>query len=224
MGYTPNMETPLPKKNAITPYHQAREHGQELLRRNVVEAASHLLVEEGADALTVRRVAEKLGSSTKVIYTMFKGKEGLADALYIEGCLRLGQVVGRVQRAATPAEYIHEVAWAYWTFALANPSYYMVMFGGAIPNFHPSTTSIDTTMTALETIVRTIRAYMEQKLLPPDDPVMVTKSLWAPLHGVVSLYLLGHFSTLEEAKDVFERTVQAVILLLSIRRADRQQP
>ncbi len=216
------METSLPEKNTITSYHQAREHGQELLRRNVVEAASRLLVEEGPDALTVRRVAEQLGSSTKVIYTMFKGKEGLADALYVEGCLRLGQAVGRVQKAEGPAAYVHEVAWAYWTFALANPSYYMVMFGGAIPNFHPSTTSIDTTMTALETIVRTIQAYMEQNLLPPDDPVTVTKSLWAPLHGIVSLYLLGHFSSLEEAKDVFERSTQALILLLTIRRADRQ--
>ena len=213
--YTLTMETSLPKRNKKTTHWQVREQGHELLRRNVVEAASRLLVEEGPDALTVRRIAQELECSTKIIYTMFQGKEGLADALYLEGCERLGHLVGRVQWRPTPAAYIHEVAWAYWTFGLANPSYYQVMFCGAIPNFHPSTVSIVNTATALETIVASMHQYMEQGLLlHVDDPVLVTKALWAPLHGVVSLYLLGHFSTLEEAKEVFERTVQALIVSL----------
>lgn len=208
------METTLPKRNKITTHWQAREQGHELLRRNVVEAASRLLVEEGPDALTVRRIARELECSTKIIYTLFQGKEGLADALYQEGCELLVHLVERVQWVSSPEAYITEVAWAYWTFALANPSYYTVMFCGAIPNFHPSTVSILATETAFETVVASMRQYMELGVLPTDDPVMVTKSLWAPLHGVVSLYLLGHFSTSEEAKEVFERTLQALIASL----------
>ena len=214
IGYILSMETKLPDRNNVTTHQQARAYGHELLRRNVVEAASYLLVEEGPEALTVRRVAERLNCSTKIIYTMFQGKDGLANALYLEGCTRLSQAIGRVPQAATPAAYVHEVAWAYWAFALANPSYYVVMFGGAIPNFRPSAISIQTTATALETIVRNLQAYMAQGLLPTDDPVVLTKALWAPFHGVVSLYLLGHFSTLEEAKGAFERTVQAIMASL----------
>jgi AcrR family transcriptional regulator len=208
------METMLPDGNNFTTHQQARAYGHELLQRNVVEAASHLLVAEGPEALTVRRVAERLNCSTKIIYTIFAGKDGLANALYLEGCTRLSQAIGRVPKAATPAEYAHEVAWAYWAFALANPSYYAVMFGGAIPNFRPSAMSIQTAATALETIVRNLQVYMAQGLLPADDPVVLTKALWAPLHGVVSLYLLGHFSTLEEAKGAFEHTIQAIMASL----------
>ncbi|MBA2678251.1 MAG: TetR/AcrR family transcriptional regulator [Ktedonobacteraceae bacterium] len=209
------METPLPERNKRITHWQVREQGHELLRRNVVEAASRLLVEEGPDALTVRRIAQELECSTKIIYTMFQGKEGLADALYQEGCERLGHMIGHIQWLPAPAAYLREVAEAYWAFALANPSYYQVMFCGAIPNFHPSTVSILNTATALETIVASMQQYMEQELLlRADDPVLVTKALWAPLHGVVSLYLLGHFSTLEDAKEVFERTVQALIASL----------
>ena len=211
------METMLPKRDDITTHRQARAYSHELLRRNVIEAASRLLVEEGLDALTVRRVAEKLDCSTKIIYTLFEGKDGLANALYLEGCVRLSQAIGRVPRAATPAAYASEVAWAYWSFALANPSYYAVMFGGAIPNFQPDATSISSTRTALETIVGNLHEYMTEGLLPIEDPVMVTKALWAPLHGVVSLYRLGHFSNLEEAKAAFERTVQAIMASLESR-------
>jgi Tetracyclin repressor-like, C-terminal domain len=53
---------------------------------------------------------------------------------------------------------------------------------------------------------------MTQGQLPVENPVMLTRALWAPFHGVVSLYLLGHFSSYEEAKQAFERTVQAVIV------------
>ena len=64
---------------------------------------------------------------------------------------------------------------------------------------------------ALETVVRILQASMTQGLLPVEDPVSLTRALWAAFQGVVSLYLLGHFSSFEEAKQAFERTVQAMI-------------
>ena len=100
------METTLPNRNYFTTHRQARAYGHELLRRNVVEAASHLLVEEGPEALTVRRVAQKLNCSTKIIYTMFQGKDGLANALYLEGCTRLSQAIERVPEAASPHTFV----------------------------------------------------------------------------------------------------------------------
>src|SRR6266851_6907176 len=47
--YSFYMETMLPNRNEFTTHQQARAYGHELLRRNVVEAASHLLVEEGPE-------------------------------------------------------------------------------------------------------------------------------------------------------------------------------
>jgi len=208
------METTLPEKNEIATHRQVRDYGHELLRRNVIEAADRLLREEGPDALTVRRVAKKLDCSTKIIYTMFTGKDGLADALYLEGCSGLAWAMSRVPKAATPAAYLRAVASAYWTFALANPGYYMVMFGGAIPKYQPSATSIHTTATAFEIIIETLQHYHQEKALPVDNLALLTQTLWAALHGVVSLHLLGHFASLENATAVFERAVETMIASL----------
>lgn len=200
----------LPDSNEFTSHQEARAYGHELLRRNVVEAASHLLVAEGPEALTVRRIAKTLNCSTKIIYTMFEGKDGLANALYLEGCARLSQAIGQVPQAGSPHTYVQQIAWAYWRFALANPSHYGVLFGGAIPRFQPSASSKQMMTRALEAVARILHAYMEEGLLPAQDPVRLTRTLWAPFHGVVSLHLLGHFSDEEEAKQAFERTVQAI--------------
>lgn len=204
------METKLPSGNEFTTYHEARASSQDLLRRNVVEAAGHVLMTEGPEALTVRRIAQALNCSTKIIYTMFDGKDGLANALYLEGCTRLGQAMSIVAPATTPPDYVQELARAYWRFALAHPSDYGVLFGGAIPRFQPSISSKQMLGQALRAVASILHTYMAQGLLPAQDPVRLARAIWAPLHGVVSLHLLGHFSDEQEATQAFERTVHAV--------------
>ncbi|KEQ53887.1 TetR/AcrR family transcriptional regulator [Sphingobium chlorophenolicum] len=53
------------------------------MRAVLLGAAAVLLSEEGPSALTVRRVADAVNASTKMIYTHFGGKDGLFDALYL---------------------------------------------------------------------------------------------------------------------------------------------
>lgn len=58
-----------------------REHdeatGEALLR-----AAEALLAEGGTDALSIRRVSDAAGTSTRAVYSVFGSKEGLRSALY----------------------------------------------------------------------------------------------------------------------------------------------
>ena len=209
------METSLPEQNERATYRQVRAYGQDLLRRNVIETAARLLLEDGPEALTVRRLAEKLECSTKIIYTMFKGKDGLADALYLEGSARLAQMIEQIPPAETAADYLSAVAWVYWDFAQTYPGFYLIMFGGAIPHYRPSPTCLETLTTGFALVVQMLERYREKDALPLDDVTLVTRILWASAHGVVSLYLLGHFASQEEARVVFERSVDMVGSILT---------
>ncbi|MFF0767850.1 TetR/AcrR family transcriptional regulator [Nonomuraea wenchangensis] len=71
-----------------TAYQQAQREGQDVVRTAILDTATHLLVTEGPGALTVRRIAGEAGCSTKVIYTLFGGKDGLVEALWLEGFAR----------------------------------------------------------------------------------------------------------------------------------------
>src|ERR1044071_7998227 len=104
--YNRAVETMLPEDNTITTHAQARTQTRTLLRRNAFEVASRLLMQEGAGPLTVRRIAQELECSTKVIYTLFGNKDGLANELYREGYARLRQTLGQVPRADDPAAYL----------------------------------------------------------------------------------------------------------------------
>ena len=194
-----------------TPYQVAQRSGQEALRRTLLDAASRLLLAEGPGALTMRRVAGAVGCSTTVLYTMFGGKEGLADALYREGFERLRR---RLEAVADddPLARLGALAHAYRANALAERAYYGVMFQQAIPGFRPSAGSLAAAGASLEVLARAVRAAMDAGALRPGDSQPVAEVLWAAVHGVVSLELAGHLPDPEAGADRFRSLASAAIL------------
>jgi AcrR family transcriptional regulator len=194
-----------------TPYQVAQRSGQEVLRRTLLDAASRLLLAEGPGALTMRRVAGAVGCSTTVLYTMFGGKEGLADALFREGFERLRR---RLETVADddPMRRLGALADAYRANALAERAYYGVMFQQAIPGFRPSAASLAAARASLEVLARAVRAAMDAGALRPGDPQPVAEVLWAAVHGVVSLELAGHFPDPAAGADRFRSLATAAIL------------
>jgi len=195
-----------------TPYQLAQRSGQEALRRTLLDAASRLLVAEGPEALTMRRVAGAAGCSTTVLYTMFGGKEGLAEALYREGFERLRRRLEAVADDDDPLARLGALAHAYRANALAERAYYGVMFQQAIPGFRPSAASLAAAGASLEVLARAVRAAMDAGALRAGDPQPVAEVLWAAVHGVVSLELAGHFPGPEAAADRFQTLTSAAIV------------
>ena len=109
--------------------------------RRILEAASGLLSEEGASALSVRRIATAAGCSTMGLYSRFGGKDGVVDELYAEGFERLITAMKANPVTDDTLADLRRCATCYRETALANATHYMVMFGGAVPGFVPSDAS-----------------------------------------------------------------------------------
>jgi AcrR family transcriptional regulator len=189
-------------------YHEElREDTRVLLRRNLTDAADHILTTEGPDALTVRRIAEALNASTKVIYSLFGGKEGLANELYLEGCDRLRHYIEGVVLQDSVRDYVVKCCWAYWQFAMENPSYYAVMFNNAIPQFQPKPESLANVATAFKILIQVLVQYQQDGKLVWREPTEIIRVIWSPLHGVISLYLGQHY-TEAEARQLYSQIIE----------------
>jgi AcrR family transcriptional regulator len=211
-GVEATKHAPAGTDGGPTPYQRAQRQGQEVLRRTLLDAASGLLLAEGPGALTMRRVAAAVGCSTTVLYTMFGGKEGLADALYREGFERLRRRLEATGNDPDPLGRLGALAHAYRDNALAEGGYYGVMFQQAIPGFRPSSESLAVAGASLHVLARAVGAAMEAGVLAPGDPQAVAEVLWAAVHGAVSLELAGHFPEPEAALDRFRTLASAAIL------------
>ncbi|WP_409345382.1 TetR/AcrR family transcriptional regulator [Paenibacillus sp. MBLB4367] len=193
-------------------YQEARLQNTENLRKLVVDAAATLLQEEGPEAVTVRKVAQKMDCSTKIIYSLFVNKEGLAQQLYLDGCKLLASEFERTPHAADPVQHFLNLGEAYWQFGQRYSSYYKLMFGGAFADFKPDEESLNGTVTAMHQLLTLIHNAQKQGLIPGQyDTESVTRIVWASLHGVIHLYMGGHLGDVQAAHGVYKQTLSLII-------------
>ncbi|WP_214106304.1 TetR/AcrR family transcriptional regulator [Acrocarpospora catenulata] len=163
-------------------------------RTRLLDVASELLIASGPESLTVRRIAAEAGCATTLIYTMFGSKEGLAEALYLEGFERFRRRLAAVPPRTDPYEYLLALTPIYREAALAEPGYYSLMFERAIPGFVPSERARTLARAALNIIDRVIADCISGGYLKPTQPRKVADALWAAAQGAISLERAGHLS------------------------------
>jgi AcrR family transcriptional regulator len=188
-----------------------RAEGKEAMRRGLLDIASGVLEQEGPNALSMRRIAEKAGCSTTVLYTLFGGKEGLADGLYLEGFRRLREALEAVKEKNV-LEQLKRLNRTYRQVALKNPTYYAVMFERPIPEYRPSEESKQVAWKSMGPLIKTIQQCIRQGHFKKGNADMMAMELWTIAHGLVSVELAGYFPGKSSlADDMHEKTMNDMI-------------
>lgn len=221
----------------VVDFRQDQDELRISLRQGMLDAASRLLVEEGATALTVRKVAEAVNCSTTLLYSIFGGKDGLSNALYLEGFARFKQDFAEFQNnfgtrnsgannlnanktsvSSTATQGIDRLwlyAASYRDYARRNPSYYMVMFGDAIAGFVPPLESRTAAWESFTPLIAEFEHCMQQGSLPASNPGMAARLLWSAMHGVISLELKGYYLKKAHSDELYRAAVRAVLYSLA---------
>jgi AcrR family transcriptional regulator len=156
-----------------------------------LDAASRLLESEGPQALTMRRIAGEVGCSTSVLYSMFGGKAGVAEALWCEGFERLHAALAAVE-GDEPLARLAGLGQAYRASALDNQSYYAVMFARPIPGFDPPSEAYEVSLRPLRLLTEAVADCVAAGVFRSVEPAHAARVLWAASHGAVSLELAGY--------------------------------
>jgi AcrR family transcriptional regulator len=162
------------------------------VRLALLDAAGALLLAEGVDGMTTRRMAELAGTTTQTIYTEFGGKEGIARAMFREGFARLEARMRAVGESADPFFDLLQQGRAYREAARESPHFYDVMFGRPIPQFSPDADDLEASRIAHDLLSAGIGRVIATGALVPDARADdIAQWLWTVVHGVVSLELSG---------------------------------
>src|SRR5204862_4279838 len=98
------------------------------MRPALIEAAARLIATEGAAGLTLRRVADEVGTSTMAIYTHFGGMPELRRAVRREGFGRLTARAAQLGDSEDPVADLAGLGLAYYQLAMNNPHLYRAMY------------------------------------------------------------------------------------------------
>jgi AcrR family transcriptional regulator len=166
---------------------------QLLLRNHILEAARAIVVRQGFDALSMRKLAEVIGYSPASLYLHFAGRDAIAHALSVEGYAILLAALHACDAIADAGERVRAMAHAYVAFGLTHPEVYRLMFmqNGA----HADAASSDP-----EASGETVLALFSHALVLSGSPARA-EAVWAALHGLVSLSLSAtkHLTTPADA-------------------------
>jgi AcrR family transcriptional regulator len=142
-------------------------------QREIVATARDLLAGEGAEGLTLGRIARTLGIRTPSLYKHFPSRRHLEAVLIAEGMEQLGAAL----RLA--GGDLHALGAAYRRWALANPALYALMTDGPLPR--------DLLPDGLED--RAAQPLLDAVGGDQD----LARAVWAHAHGMVVLELAGRF-------------------------------
>ena len=162
------------------------------LRRAILDQTRRLLVTEGYERLSMRKIASAVGCSATSIYLHFDNKDALTHALISEGMDRLHDALtAAAEGVGAPADRLVALSRAYVRFGLENPEYYEVMF-----QLHPERMArypAEDYRRARRNIERFAEVLAEGgaagSLAPSPTPDVSAHVLWTAMHGLVSLLL-----------------------------------
>jgi AcrR family transcriptional regulator len=159
-------------------------HGD--LRRALLLEAVRTIHAQGAAALTLRGVGDRLGVSRSALYRHFADKQALLHEVAQEGFRMLRAALvdawGRGGRRGFDA-----MGRAYVQFAVDHPSHYRVMFGGG--ETHAAPEGSDEGGAAFQVLVDAILSEHAAGRLRRDDPQQLALHIWALVHGIAMLAL-----------------------------------
>jgi AcrR family transcriptional regulator len=140
--------------------------------REIVDAARELLDAEGTDALSMRRIADRLGIRAPSLYKHVPDKEALEAALISDGFEEFAE---RLEKAHDHAS----LGWVYRDFAREHPHLYRLMTERPLPR--------DRLAPGVEE-----RAAAPVVAAAGGDPDRA-RALWAFAHGMTILELNDRF-------------------------------
>ena len=161
---------------------QRRTEQRAQVRRAVLDATEALLLEEGEERFSIRRLVERCGYTAPTIYHHFGDKKGLIDALLDERFGRLARQMKRVPRGDDPVGYLRAMALAFVRFSLRNPTHHRLLFAPRAQPYEPPRSAQE----ARELLERAWMELSESGRLRVAEAKSAGQALFCLVYGLAS--------------------------------------
>jgi AcrR family transcriptional regulator len=198
----------------IEKYH----HGH--LREALIDEAFKQIEQEGAIALNLSKLAQKIGVSQPAVYRHFPSKQALAISVAQRGFDRLSEAL---QQATQPAqsdfcEGIKVIASAYVAFALNHTEIARLMFSMKERITEPAL--YNASKSAAVPLFKLVEAAKRRNNLRNKDVEKTVRIIWAAIHGLAMLLMDEQMPLVSqspgELSEHIEATAQALYLGLLV--------
>ena len=189
-----------------------KKQERETLKNKIIDAASNIIISEGFEKLSIRKIADVIEYSPAVIYNYFKDKAEIVSYIISDNSSKIINILKKIQfDEQNPDNTLREGLSEYIKFVLKNPEHYraFIMNDTVIKNektgmMHKGVSEEKQTMNYIKKI---IALGVEKEIFEQGDGELLAQIIWASTYGLLSR-LIVEKQLSEEQKD---RLVQAHI-------------
>lgn len=191
---------------------ERRERERSETREKILDAARELFISEGYEGVSMRKVAEKIEYSATALYVHFKDKEDLFHELCQQDFARLAEVFQSSNMPVDPVERLKQIGRTYVEFGLRFPNHYKLMFMTPHPpaalNEEDKEIKGNPEVDAYAFLKFTVQQAIDGGRFRDDlrDAELLSQTLWAAVHGVISLQIAKCNDEWVEWRPIQERT------------------
>jgi AcrR family transcriptional regulator len=174
---------------------ERREREKSETRDKILDAARELFVSEGYEGVSMRKVAERIEYSPTAIYVHFADKEELFRDLCHRDYAALAEVFQSSMISTNPMERLKQIGAIYIDFGTRYPNHYKFMFMTTHPAHELDEADREMMgnpeMDAYAFLKWAVQQALDagcfrQELINAD---LISQTLWASVHGVISLQI-----------------------------------
>lgn len=171
---------------------ERRERERAALRQRILDAGREILITDGFDALTMRKLAEKIEYTPGALYAHFPDKDALVRAICQCDMLAFAAECRIALDIREPIEQLRTLARLYARFAIEHPQQYKILFVlDPVPGLDEAklVDRGNPEKDAYAILELAVTHALAAGHFPgfKARPQLIAQILWAGIHGVVSI-------------------------------------
>jgi AcrR family transcriptional regulator len=108
---------------------ERRLRAKEEMKQSILDAAREIAAKEGWQAVTIRKIANKIEYTPPIVYEYFENKEALFKELIYFGFHMMHKNIEKAKQSESdPKKLLMNVSLVYWDFAHKNMDLFQLMF------------------------------------------------------------------------------------------------
>lgn len=182
-------------------------HGH--LREALIDEACQQIEQEGAIALNLSKLAQKIGVSQPAVYRHFPNKQALAISVALRGFKQLAEALQKTTQNVEidSFEGIKAIAKAYVEFGINHREIARLMFSMKERVTEPELQNAS--KAAAVTLFRIVETAKRCDRLRNNDVEQAVRIIWATIHGLAMLLMDEQIPSVSQSPDKLSEYIEA---------------
>ncbi|GAA0063758.1 TetR/AcrR family transcriptional regulator [Clostridium sp. CTA-1] len=195
---------------------ERRKLEKEIIRKKIIDTASQILVEEGYENLSIRKIANKIEYSPGIIYHYFKDKSEIVTLVVEQGYGRILKSINEVPvDNENPEKTIEQGLRKYIELMLQYPEQFRTVLMNDIKSIQEKVNMLHEGVSkdrkSIQQLCRLVELGIEKGKFRDMDIELTAQIIWTSTHGLLSRLILEKNISQQQRERLIDHHFQILI-------------